>query len=373
MLMNLNLYCPINTLGYGYAGLNIYKALVRANVAVSLFPINTKIEVLPSDKAIITEGIERAKFFNPDAPCVKIWHQHDMSAFIGRGKHIGFPIFELDTFNDLEKHQLSSCDSWIVCSEWGKYIMNKELQPLEYEKDDAGFIRNIESFVKVVPLGVDTEIFKPNGFIKSKDKTVFLNIGKWEVRKGHDVLVDMFNQAFTQEDNVELWMMCDNCFNTQEETDKWEKKYLDSPLGNKIKLIPRQVTQADMVRIINKADVGIFPTRAEGHCMPILEMMACGKHIITTDYSGHTEYCNLDNSKSIPITGLEDAYDGKWFFNQGKWARLDQDVIHSFVNEMQLFNVMKQNDTLGINEAGINTAKEFSWDNSAEKLIEVLL
>lgn len=372
--MQLNLYTPINTLGYGYAGLNIYKALVRAGVAVSLFPINPKIEAAPADHEIIQDGIDNAKFFNPDAPCVKIWHQHDMSAFIGRGRHIGFPIFELDTFSDLEKHQLSSCDEWMVCSEWAKHILSMELGDLENEKSDEEYIRDIGSFTTVVPLGVDTEIFKPNGFPNSGYKTIFLNIGKWEVRKGHDVLVDMFNRAFTESDDVELWMMCDNCFNTAEDNAYWEGIYLNSKMGlaNKIKLIPRQVTQQDVVRIMNKADIGIFPTRAEGWNLEPLEMMACGKHIITTDYSGHTEYCSLDNSKSIPITGLEDAFDGKWFFNQGKWAYLNQAVINSFVNEMQLFHVMKQNGALGVNTVGLTTANKFSWDNSAEKLLGVI-
>ncbi len=367
--MQLNLYGPINRLGYGYVTLNIYKALVRADVDVALFPINPKtIEADPSDHEIIKEGIDRAKFFNPDAPCVKIWHQHDMATFIGRGRHIGWPIFELDTFSDLEKHQLLSCDEWIVCSEWAKDIMSMELQVLECEKEN----RDVESFTSVVPLGVDCSIFKPSNVPNSNKKTVFLNIGKWEVRKGHDVLVDMFNQAFTQEDDVELWMMCDNCFNTQEETDFWEKKYLESPLSNKIKLIPRQTTQKDMVRLINKADVGVFPTRAEGWNLEPLEMMACGKHIITTNYSGHTEYCTPLNSKMIAIDGLEDAYDGKWFFNQGRWGKISQDVICGFVNEIQLLHTLKQNEGLCVNYRGIETAEKFSWDNSAEKLLEAI-
>ncbi len=367
----INLICPINFLGYGYVGTNIFKALVKAGVEVSLFPINkNNIECLPSEVELIKQGMKRAEFFNPSAPSVRIWHAHDMTMFpAGEGKKIGFPIFELDTFSKLEKHQLLSCDEWCVCSGWAKNIMSWELSEAELGMD---FPRDINSFTNVVPLGVDTEIFKPNGLLKSKDKTVFLNIGKWEKRKGHDVLVDMFNQAFTQEDNVELWMMCENCFNTQEDNDYWEKKYLDSPLGNKIKLIPRQVTQQDMVRIINKADVGIFPTRAEGWNLEPLEMMACGKHIITTNYSGHTEYCEPINSSMIALDGVEDAYDGKWFFNQGRWGKISQPVIDGFVNEMQLKHIQKQNGMLHQNKAGIVTAQRFSWDNSAEKFMGIL-
>ena len=52
----------------------------------------------------------------------------------------------------------------------------------------------------MAPSGVDRDIFTPNikidGSDISKDKYIFLNIGKWEIRKGHDLLVHIFNKAF---------------------------------------------------------------------------------------------------------------------------------------------------------------------------------
>jgi hypothetical protein len=39
---------------------------------------------------------------------------------------------------------------------------------------------------------------------------VFLNVGKWEYRKGHDVLLEAFNKAFEPTDNVRLVMNCHN-------------------------------------------------------------------------------------------------------------------------------------------------------------------
>lgn len=41
--------------------------------------------------------LENAKMPDFQAPCLRIWHQFDMSHFTGSGEKIGFPIFELDT------------------------------------------------------------------------------------------------------------------------------------------------------------------------------------------------------------------------------------------------------------------------------------
>ena len=54
----------------------------------------------------IKESVGNARKPNFNAPSIRLWHQHDMSSFAGHGLRIGFPIFELDTFNDLEKHHL---------------------------------------------------------------------------------------------------------------------------------------------------------------------------------------------------------------------------------------------------------------------------
>ena len=113
--MNINIIAPINQLGYGITGLNIVKELSRNN-HISLFMIGHPQVTNQEDANIISQCIKNSHFFDVNAPCIKIWHQHDMAQFAGRGKRIGFPIFELDKFNDLEKHQLSSLDMIFVCS-----------------------------------------------------------------------------------------------------------------------------------------------------------------------------------------------------------------------------------------------------------------
>lgn len=345
--MKINLMAPINQLGYGIAGLNILKSLSKY-CSVSLFPIG-QISAPPEDAELIKKGIDLSRFFDVNAPCIKVWHQNDMSQFVGKGEHIGFPIFELDTFSDLEKHHLSSVDRLFVCSQWAKDIVKKN---------------GINCKTDVVPLGVDMNIFQPSNPTPS-DKIIFFNCGKWEIRKGHDVLIEAFKHVAKEHDNVELWMMCTNPFNSPEENLRWHQLY-NHP---KVRLIPRAETQSQVYNIMSQVTCGVFPSRGEGWNLELLEMMACGKHVISTNYSAHTEFCNNDNCGLIPIKETESAFDGKWFFNQGKWARIGENEITTLVTLMK--SVVK-NYTGDVNTSGIQTAQQFSWDNTAQKILQSL-
>ena len=191
--MKINLQTPINQLGYGVAGLNILKALQK-QADVSLHMIGQPQVTNQADADAVTKGIETSKMFDPKAPCVKIWHQNQMAERIGSGKFLGFPIFELNKFNDLERHHLKACDELLVCSEWAKDVLYNQ----------QGWT---SPPVHVVPLGVDREIFR-EALPRTHKKTIFFNCGKWEVRKGHDILIEAFKIVEKHDPDVELWMMC---------------------------------------------------------------------------------------------------------------------------------------------------------------------
>jgi len=357
----INLTAPINNLGYGVAGYNIFKSLYNINSSVALYPIS-KPEFVDE---FVVAGIENQGIRYSDMirersfeyPSVKIWHQNDLHSHVGKNLHIGFPIFELTEFGEEEKRSMEHCDRVFVCSQWAKDIV---IDQTKFTSRD----------VHVVPLGVDTELFNPCN--SSRSPTVFFNCGKWEIRKGHDFLLECFNAAFTDQEDVELWMMCDNPFIGQDNT-VWQNRYKSSPLGDKIRMIPRQHSHKDVYNIMKQSDCGVFPSRAEGWNLELLEMMACGKQVITTNYSAHTEFCNESNSHLIHTEDLEPAYDGV-FFNgsHGRWAALLDSQKEQTVTHMRAVHNAKQNGVLHLNESGIETSKLFSWNNSAREVINGL-
>ena len=353
-MKNINVLAPINNLGYGVASTNICKALSKRGANVSLFPIGQPDFSSQEEADIIGPMIQAQGVFDHTAPCLKIWHEHLMGERVGSGKFVGFPFFELNSFDAPRKNHLSSCDEIIVASEWAREIVNREIP---------------SAVVHTVPLGVDTSVFAtatPPAF----DKFIFFNCGKWEKRKGHDLLVHLFMEAFKNESDVELWMMCHNPFLSPEEEAQWKGLYRQDP---RVRFIDRVQTQTEVASIMNAVDCGIFPSRAEGWNLEILELMAAGKHIITTNYSAHTEFCDEKNSMLVTPTKNEKAVDGKFFNGFGEWASLEG-LEEQFIAHMKnIHKEWKEGGKQRINnEEGITTAKEFSWDATAKKIEGIL-
>lgn len=353
-MITTNLITAINQLSYGIVGTHLNTELQKLGIEVALFPINSvEYNTHPKHHPYLKSGLENSHKYDKLAPCVRIWHQFDLARFVGKGKHIGFPIFELDTFTDVEKHHLNQCDELFVCSQWAKDIIKRN---------------NITPKTTIIPLGVDAEIFKP--VVSQHPSTVFLNIGKFEKRKGHDILPEIFKRAFPGDENVELWMMSYNPF-PQVNNSEWQEKY-QKILGNKVHFINQQPTQEHVASIIQLADCGIFPSRGEGWNLPALEMLSCGKQIVATNYSAHTEFLNKDNASLVLPETTESASDGIWFHGQGNWASLGDTQISEFSEKIRKIYLDKQAGKDIINREGVETAHYFSWEHSAEKLIGAL-
>jgi len=352
---NINIISPINQLGYGIAGLNIVKSL--SNIYnVSLFPFKPLQVVTQEDADVIRQCLENSKAFDKNAPCIRIWHQHEMAEFVGKGEHIGFPFFELDVFKSVEKHHLNSLDKLFVTSKWAKNICENELT-----LDNDNII--------TIPLGVDVETFKPSITQSHNSSTVFFNCGKWEVRKGHDILFKVFCDTFEENDNVELWMMCSNPFLNESQTKEWQSLYKNCKLGEKIKFIDRVNTPQEVYNIMNNVDCGVFPSRAEGWNLELLELMSCGKQVIATNYSAHTEFCNSQNCLLVDIDETEVAFDGVWFHGSGNWGKIGKNQEEQISSHMISIHKQKhQNGAVETNINGLITAQSYNWDNIARKI-----
>lgn len=352
---------PINSLGYGVASKNIVKGLSeKANL--SLFPIGGPQIETEAEKVFVEECMANSRMFDVDAPCIKIWHEFDLGTRIGRGEMIAFPFFELNKFNDLKIHHLSSCDKIYTPSNWSKEVIQNDIP---------------NANVKVIPLGVDTSIFFPtlasdkrNSQDVDNKKFVIFNCGKWEIRKGHDVLLDIFREAFPEETDVELWMMCSNPVANDEVNKQWSSFYKQD---QRVRLLDRVQTQQELANVINNIDCGLFPSRAEGWNFELLELMACGKKVVATHYSAHTQYCTDKNSLTVKPKSMEKAFDGVYFREDevGHWASLDN-IKSSLAKSLRsVYEDWKSGKSID-NPEGVRTAYEFSWENTRERILEDL-
>jgi glycosyltransferase involved in cell wall biosynthesis len=352
MKKKLNFISPIGYTGYGITSFNILKNIDK-KCEVALFCLSDLRKLNLNDEKdadLIRRTFNNNKFFDSNSPNLKIWHPNDLSMRAGKGDFYVFPFFEIDYIPEIDRHHINSCDHIFTASKWGKEILLKN---------------DINIGITVCPLGVDADIFYEKQDANKTDKYVFFHIGKWEKRKSQDILLKCFERAFSVYDNVELWLFPHNPFLSQEENDFWYQMVDNNKLKEKIKIFPRLPTQHDINNAINLGDCGVFISRAEGWNNEIMEAMAVNRPVICSNYSAHTEYCTKDNCFLVDIEDVEPANDGKWFFGEGNWAKIDKKVEDNIIDHMKF--VYKNDIRTNIN--GLRSSKNFSWENTS-KIIE---
>ena len=351
-MKNLNVMAPINSLGYGVASKNTISFLDKL-FDISLFTIGQPNFESQAESNHFSEMLKRSRLsFDKEAPCLKIWHEFDMGIRAGRGDLIAYSFFELNKMNDIKKYNLSQCDKVIVSSTWAKNIVEEETG---------------HSSVYIAPLGVDTSVFFPTN--KKQEKFIVFNCGKWEIRKGHDIMLEIFQSAFPDNKDVELWMMCQNPVAPPEYNQQWNNHYKQD---SRVNLIDRVQDHRQLAQVMNQTSCGLFPSRAEGWNLELLEMMACGKPIVTTDYSSHTEFCTDENSIKFKPSKLEDAKDGIYFGGgEGEWASLEE-IKSDLVEALRTLYEQWKVDKNIMNNSGVSSSKNFSWENTAEKVKEAI-
>lgn len=357
--MDINLLVPINFLGYGVASQNILYTLMDAGHRAAVFPIGPS-EFPESKRGVVQAALNNAKLFNSSAPSVRIWHQNQMAEHVGRGVRAGLSFFEMDRFTDDEAHHLGSLDVILSPSSWGASIVEND-------------IRMHGKKVAVVPMGVDRSIFHENIPITrlESDHTVFANVGKFEIRKGHDFLLKCFCKAFRPTDKVVLKMLSHNPF-IGAGNEAWKRMYFSSPMGAKIEILPRLTSQESVAKLMAEVDCGVYPARAEGWNLDLLETLSVGTHAIATNYSAHTEYVDANNCRLIQVEDTEPANDGLWFKGQGNWAKLGSEQEEQLIHHLREVHRLKQTGQLARNVAGIETAKRFSWTETANAIIRAI-
>lgn len=356
----INYLAPVNSLSYGLVGLNVLKQLDKNGYNVAWKPIGG-VEANNSDGELLTKCYNNE--FDQYATSLRIFHEFDCAEHIGIHKHISWPIFEITNFTGQRRRHLQAPDYLIVCSQWGKEVL-----------ENNGITKN--GHIYVVPLGVDVDIFFPSKQAKP-DELTFIHVSKREYRKSQYEMLQCFESAFTPADNVKLKVVWGSPLLQQRnprEHDKWTKLFRQSPLANKIELIEWVPSQLEIASLLNSADCGLFLSKAEGFGLGCLESLACGLQNITLNYSGVTEFSTPSNSLLVEPTTYEDIYDGVWFTepNMGKWAAFGEDQTEQTVAYMRSLYERKMNGDNLFNAEGTATAKQFTWENTFNKLENIL-
>jgi glycosyltransferase involved in cell wall biosynthesis len=187
--------------------------------------------------------------------------------------------------------------------------------------------------------GIDSKIFfrrKENPFAKNSKTFNILFVGRITPLKGLEYLFDAIDGL----ENAKLFVACD--------MNKAEEKYLKILL-RKVKhpqkiIFLGKVPNKELPKYYSGADCTVLPSLAEGFPKVIIEAMACGCPVITTNVSGNPE---IVTEKTGFLVEPKNS------------AKLKEAIVEIMQNPVEAKKRAR-------NAAEI-AAEKFTWRNSAEK------
>lgn len=205
--------------------------------------------------------------------------------------------------------------------------------PTEWGRDVLAGSGIERETLRVVPYGVDSELFRPATEPTSHhDETGvfrFLCVGKWERRKGQELLVRAFCRAFEPSAPVELQLHCHNPYRPGFDVRRVVVELMNGEGGGPPIRLSTPKSSDDMVQLYQHADAFVLPTRGEGWGLPVLEAMACGLPLVVTDHPALRTFvgrphAHLIEARSTPVDDLVffDP-DDDW----GDWLEPDMDHL----------------------------------------------
>jgi glycosyltransferase involved in cell wall biosynthesis len=125
--------------------------------------------------------------------------------------------------------------------------------------------------------------------------------------------------------------------------------------------------------LYNNYDAMVFPSRAEGWGLPLIEAIACGLPVISTYYSGHTEYLSAINGQFVrldhqlhPITCCEFLRHWK---SGGQWAVSSAEEIAAKLVFLKENYGSFQKQAMAASQT---IRDHFSWRHAAEQAVSSL-
>ncbi|HEX5925080.1 MAG TPA: glycosyltransferase [Baekduia sp.] len=159
--------------------------------------------------------------------------------------------------------------------------------------------------VAVVPNGVDLSHYSPEGPAMELDAVGlrFLFVGGAIARKGIDVLLSAYGEAFAGRDDVTLIVKDFGADGVYRGGDRAELlRMAADERGPRVLHLTETLTDDEVAALYRACDVLVHPYRGEGFAMPVLEAMACGLPTVVTDGGPTDEFCPADAGWRIPST-----------------------------------------------------------------------
>lgn len=205
--------------------------------------------------------------------------------------------------------------------------------------DAIDFFQISASKLTVTPLAYDATHFR---FLDLPTQNYFLYMGRHQPYKNLQRMIAAFASIAAHSDS-EFWIAGSI---DQRYTPNLIAQIEHLNLSNRVRFLS-YFPYSELPTLINQAIALVFPTLWEGFGLPILEAMACGTPVITSNVSSMPE---VAGDAAI----LVDPY------NEAEIA----DAMNAIATNPQLHHELRQK--------GLDRAKQFSWEKTATETAAIL-
>jgi len=233
-----------------------------------------------------------------------------------------------------------------------------------------------EGIIKVVPHCLDLNIWNKNviplNITNLKDFN-FLFVGDYTPRKNGNILIQSFLKIFRGREDVSLTMKAYyNSFNLSDQENlisriKNEIEKSGIPLEERppIYFYGDPILESLMPRFMSSFDCLVSPHRGEGFGLCMAQMMALGKSVISTRYSGNLEYMNDSNSFLVEIKDRKEPVPQEMSiinpnFSGKEWIMIEEESLENqmlFVSENKKERDLRSLAALETIRYGFSSAK----------------
>jgi glycosyltransferase involved in cell wall biosynthesis len=297
---------------------------------------------------------------------VNIWFCVDSRIQHLKGTHVVWAIFEVEKLPSRYVEFLRDHAHLVwVPSRWGRDVLEAN-----------GIDRAV---IDVVPEGVAASTFHPHlrsALNRSGQPFRFLMVGKYEERKAYLEVLDAFKQAFGNSDAVELVVKADYFLDFERKKQQLEQRIAVLGLRH-VKPVWGNLASQHMVALYNCCDAFILPSRAEGWGLPLLEAAATGMPVISTFYSGQSEFLALIESSLLKVDFILESIDDPemhraWPSQDGDIGRWAKPSVASLARCMSEMRTNYPGYLAQARQNSLALRKRFTWDAAADLALRAL-
>lgn len=234
--------------------------------------------------------------------------------------------------------------------------------------------------------GIDPDLFYPTPSSARDDRFVIFSGGKFELRKGQDLVLRAVK--ILQERHQDVWLV--NCWHNlwpasvrmmessrnidflyQKELswrDNMQRLYADNGLDAGRIFTLDMIPHEELGQVYAQTDIGVFPNRCEGGTnLVLMEYMACGRPVIASNCSGHKDILTEDNAiclnhlKELHIVDEGGGEIGVW----------EEPSVDELVDQLE-YAYSHRADIREIGSRAGDDLKKMTWAHTAERLLKLI-